>query len=76
MEEKIGPSFELSISCFGCKFLTSEYYRVQGDSGYDNYCTHTKFHNKKYIGDSKYCTPDFCPLLSEKLKEFLEEKLK
>lgn len=58
-----GPIISLSVKCLNCVYCNSEEYSVQGDSGIDVYCTHPDFESKKYIGDTKWDTPTFCPYL-------------
>ena len=63
-----GPEVTIRVSCFGCTFCHGERYNVQGDTGSDIYCEHTNFEERKYIGDSHYNTPDFCPEKDEGYK--------
>lgn len=62
-----GPEITTTRSCFGCKWLESEYYRCQGDSGHDYRCKHPtvveKPQHERYIGDCRTVTPDWCPVL-------------
>jgi hypothetical protein len=62
-----GPRIRIEMSCFDCDYCVSESYRVQGDSGSDVYCLHpsivpTAATPRKYIGDSSWSTPIWCPL--------------
>ncbi len=57
-----GPKAILQFTCFGCKYETASFYREQGDSGCDVYCTHPAMNNS-HIGDTSWQTPDHCPLL-------------
>lgn len=54
---KEGPHVERS--CRGCHWHKSERYQVQGDSGYDHYCTHGGA--KRDTGSFTGKTPDWCP---------------
>jgi len=67
-----GPKFLLKISCNGCKYSKSEKYAVQGDSGFQVYCSHplTKM---VYVGDSNWNTPQWCPLLQTATEAFIKE---
>lgn len=56
-----GPRIQIKASCFDCVHCISESYRVQGDSGYNVYCNHPKFPEKKHISSSSWNTPDWCP---------------
>lgn len=56
----IGPRIEVKKRCSGCDYKKSESYAVQGDSGHDVYCTHPSV-GKKYIGDTNWTTPPWCP---------------
>lgn len=58
-----GPSIIIQIKCFGCRFETSKRYRVQGDSGIDVYCQHPSFPERKAVGDTRWDTPDWCPVI-------------
>lgn len=57
----IGP--EIKKSCFKCEACTSKSYSVQGDSGHTVYCAHKDHEEQKYIGDTTWKTPDWCPAL-------------
>ena len=76
--QREGPEVRVMYSCHGCKYQESEKYVCQDDWGFDNYCTHPAFEDRKYIGDSGTQTPDFCPFKvdlkaeNEKLREALE----
>lgn len=54
---KEGPHIERS--CRGCHWHKSERYQVQGDSGYDHYCTHGGM--KRDTGSFTGKTPEWCP---------------
>lgn len=54
-----GPLIERS--CRGCRYHDVQYYRVQGDSGYDHYCTHGG--GKRDTGSYDGKTPDWCPFM-------------
>ena len=56
----IGPRIEVKKRCSGCDYKKSESYVVQGDSGRDVYCTHPSV-GKKYVGDTNWTTPAWCP---------------
>lgn len=70
MAEREGPSVRIEISCFGCKYEKSESYRVQSDSGHDVYCVHPKV-EKRRVGDTRWDTPDWCPLRQEAISKFV-----
>ncbi len=75
MSDRQGPSIRLEVDCFGCAFEATESYRCQGDSGNDVYCTHPAHgedgKDRRYVGDTKWKTPDWCPLRAEALASFL-----
>ncbi len=61
---RIGPRITILKSCSGCAYVVNERYATQGDSGHDVYCA---FYNKdepKYIGDTKWDTPNWCPVMN------------
>lgn len=58
-----GPVATTTLSCEGCRHNVSESYIVQGDSGYAVHCTHGG--EKRYIGDTTWVTPDWCPVLGQ-----------
>ncbi|WP_422923684.1 hypothetical protein [Singulisphaera sp. PoT] len=71
MSQTNGPSVRIVLSCFNCKHETSESYRVQGDSGSDVYCTHPQCGGKKRVGDTRWDTPDWCPLRDDAIRDHL-----
>ncbi len=62
----IGPKITVKKSCFDCDVCVSEKYRCQSDSGYDLYCAHPEFKERKRFGDSDWSTPEWCPELNAK----------
>lgn len=54
-----GPRVTVNKSCSGCRWHSAERYQVQGDSGYDHYCTHGGV--KRDTGSFTWKTPDWCP---------------
>lgn len=48
-------------SCIPCECEMSESYAIQGDSKCKVYCIHPMV-GKKYIGDTTWTTPDWCPV--------------
>lgn len=76
MPKRDGPSIKLEISCFDCVHCTSESYRVQSDSGSDVYCIHPDASqgrgNRRFVGDTNWDTPKWCPLRGRTIAEFVE----
>lgn len=56
-----GPKVTVKRRCSDCKACNSESYAVQGDSGHYVYCEHPSLPERKYIGDTHWDTPDWCP---------------
>lgn len=56
-----GPKVTVRRSCSDCKACNSESYAVQGDSGHYVYCEHPSLPERKYIGDTRWDTPGWCP---------------
>jgi hypothetical protein len=56
-----GPRLTLELSCLGCEHERSESYRAQGDSGQKVFCTHAAVNGEKYVGDTRWDTPSWCP---------------
>lgn len=54
-----GPTMSVTWTCHGCRHVENESYAVQGDSGFDVYCTAVQ--PKKHIGDTTWATPKWCP---------------
>lgn len=65
MIKQQGPTVKKSYNCFECTYCTSERYMWQFISGSYVYCEHPDFKEKKYVGDTNYSTPDFCPYKKE-----------
>lgn len=65
-----GPSTTIERSCAGCRFNVSESYAVQGDSGQSVYCTNGE---KRYIGDTTWDTPAWCPVLAARTEAPLDD---
>ena len=63
---RLGPKVTIERDCFGCAFERSERYAVQSDSGCDVKCTHPSHGDGgKYIGDTTWRTPDWCPVTTD-----------
>lgn len=56
-----GPKVTVKRRCSDCKACNSESYAVQGDSGHYVYCEHPSLPERKYIGDTRWDTPGWCP---------------
>jgi len=61
MSKTNGPKVTVRLSCFDCQHCSSDSYRVQGDSGSSVYCKHSAY-APRYIGDTTWDTPAWCPL--------------
>lgn len=57
-----GPKVTVKRRCSDCKACNSESYAVQGDSGHYVYCGHPSLPESKYIGDTNWNTPHWCPV--------------
>ena len=57
-----GPNVTVRRRCSDCKACNSESYAVQGDSGHYVYCEHPSLPESKYIGDTNWNTPHWCPV--------------
>jgi hypothetical protein len=66
MSGEEGPRITIKASCYSCKFERSESYRVQSDSGHNVYCDHPDTTTNR-VNDSRWETPDWCPLLTAAL---------
>ena len=65
-QARLGPKVTIERDCFGCAFERSERYAVQSDSGCDVKCTHPSHGDGgKYIGDTTWRTPDWCPVTTD-----------
>jgi hypothetical protein len=62
-EEGFGPTVTVRRSCDDCKACVTESYVVQGDSGQKVRCAHPSLAKPKYIGDTSWETPQWCPAL-------------
>ena len=62
-----GPTVELTLSCFGCRYVRGESYVVQGDSGINVYCDHPTVGGHQ-VGDTRWDTPCWCPFRSAAIK--------
>ena len=58
-----GPAVTVRMSCYGCLHETSERYACQGDSGFDVYCNHASYPERRHISISASTTPKWCPCL-------------
>lgn len=61
-DKQQGPMVRIEATCSGCVYVQSARYAAQGDSGCDVSCAHPNNPGKS-IGDTTWCTPDWCPLL-------------
>lgn len=75
MSAKTGPTIRIEMSCLNCQYCESKRYQVQGDSGCDVRCTHPAALKERYIGDSKFKTPGWCPVLPEAWGDILTSVL-
>lgn len=64
-----GPTIQVLGSCLNCIHCRSERYRCQGDSGHDVSCAHPNAPGDKYIGDTRWTTPSWCPFLAPRTGE-------
>jgi hypothetical protein len=71
---RIGPKLTIEVSCMGCTHERSDRYRVQGDSGTNVKCAHPAVGGGRYVGDSSWQTPDWCPELPAARAAFLAEQ--
>jgi hypothetical protein len=72
MENKTRKGPLVSLECFGCEFYEQEYFHVQGDSGYDYFCTRTG--KRVFTGSYINKVPKDCPFRPEiKYKELMEK---
>ena len=74
----VGPKVEMKLSCFDCTHCETERYAVQGDSGNDVYCNHpecglTMSQDRRYVADSNWATPQWCPLRQRAINEFVSQ---
>lgn len=58
----IGPKTTIKRSCADCEVCQRERYTCQGDSGTDVYCAHPNFPVRRIIGDTRWDTPQWCPV--------------
>ena len=65
----IGPKLSLKKSCRDCDYCISASYQCQGDSGHDVKCKAVD----KFIGDTTWDTPDWCPYLKEAIDKFAKD---
>lgn len=73
--KRVGPKITMARDCSGCVFNRSKPYLVQGDSGAYVWCDHPTVASK-YIGDTSWVTPDWCPELASAEEEREVEKLR
>lgn len=64
-----GPKFKLSVTCNNCEFCRTEFDEYQGVTDYIHHCDEAK----RKIGTDTLKTPEWCPLLTERQKELIEE---
>ena len=65
MAKREGPKVTTEKSCFDCKHCGTSHYACQGDSGCDVFCEHPEAPNMRTIGDTRWDTPDWCPVERE-----------
>lgn len=58
-----GPKVRIERSCLKCECCRSEAYRCQGDSGRTVSCVHPSLGQPRFISDTNWNTPDWCPVL-------------
>ncbi|MCU0684524.1 MAG: hypothetical protein MUF34_20145 [Polyangiaceae bacterium] len=73
---RIGPNLRIEASRMGCAHERSERYRVQGDSGTNVKCAHPAVGGGRYVADSHWHTPDWCPEMQPARAAFLAEQMK
>lgn len=76
MAKREGPSVNIEMSCFDCAHEESTRYQCQGDSGRDVTCAHPEAGpngGARYIGDTTWKTPEWCPLRGAALAALLAE---
>ena len=66
-EAEYGPRVIVRRRCGECKACSSASYRCQSDSGSSVYCEHPSLPKRKYIGDTTWETPGWCPALTAAL---------
>lgn len=69
-----GPKVTVKRSCSDCKACNSESYAFQGDSGHYVYCEHPSLPERKYIGDTHWDTPDWCPAAAPTTQQALQQE--
>lgn len=73
-----GPNIRLDVDCYGCIYMENESYCCQSDSGFKIYCIHVNHgeegKRRRYLGDTNWRTPYWCPLKSAALAAFLAAK--
>lgn len=67
---RVGPA--IAVECHGCSFNRNERYVMQGDTGRDVFCTEPSVAEPnggdKYIGDTNWTTPEWCPFRIDALE--------
>jgi hypothetical protein len=63
-----GPRVVIRRYCDECKYCETKSYTNQGDSGSEVYCNHPWINEGKgkYINDTCWITPDWCPFPNPK----------
>ena len=67
---KKGPNINLDFSCHNCEHVRTKGYTCQGDSGSEVHCNADG--TLRYIGDTTWRTPEWCPLRHQALADYLE----
>lgn len=71
----VGPKVSLQLTCHHCENCLSTHYACQGDSGHTVHCTHPDVRSSegdpRYIGDSNWSTPQWCPLRDRAIQNLL-----
>ena len=72
---RVGPRLTIEASCMGCVHERSDSYRVQCDSGINVRCAHPAV-GSRYVGDSHWHTPDWCPEMASAKASFFDAEAK
>lgn len=72
--EREGPFVVIEGRCTDCRYVEEKRYAVQGDSGHDVFCAHPSFQPRRYIADTRWRTPEWCPLLDAAIVAALEDR--
>jgi hypothetical protein len=70
-----GPRIRLELTCFDCHWCRSAQYQVHSQDGHNVYCDHPICGGEgqgRYIADTRWDTPAWCPLRTARVAEFLK----